>query len=128
MGKATRIQTSNDRLRKQQITIRDLQAQFRNRNTPRAVASTAFSGGSAAGSTGGGTGNFLPIGGGTMGGNIAFDPDLIGVINGRIDLAPTSTTPKNSTNILVTGQGTPDDIRFTVMSLSIGNIIHRMYL
>ena len=111
MGKAYRIPSSTDRLRKQQISINNLQAQLRNRNTPRAVAATASSGSSAAGSSGG-TGNFLPLGGGTLTGNIAFDPDIILVSNGRVDLGTASNTSEVSTNILVTGQGTPDDIRF----------------
>jgi len=112
MGKAYRIPSATDRLRKQQIDIRNLQAQSRNRNTPRPVAATAFAGSSASGSTGGGTGNFLPLSGGTLTGNVGFDPDLIFASNGRVDLDTASTTSESSSNILVTGQGTPDDIRF----------------
>jgi len=71
-SKASRIPTAKDRLRKLSIDIRDLQAINRNRNTPRPVATTATAGSSAAGSTGGGTGNFLDIGGGTMVGPLAI--------------------------------------------------------
>lgn len=112
MGKAYRLPSATDRLRKQQIAIRNLQAENRNRNTPKPVAATAFAGVSAAGNTGGGTGNFLSLSGGTMMGNIGFDPDLILVSNGRVALDPNSSDSSSSTNILVTGQGTPDDIRF----------------
>ena len=40
-SKASRIPGAKDRLRKQQIDIRNLQANNRNRNTPRPVATTA---------------------------------------------------------------------------------------
>jgi len=77
VGKASRIQTSVDRLRKQQSQIRNLQATNRNRNTPRPVAATATSGVSAAGDTGGGTGNFIATQGDTMIGPIAVYPNQI---------------------------------------------------
>ena len=96
MGKAYRIPSARDRLRKQQINIKDLEALNRLRNTPRPVAAPRSSGGSAAGATGGGTGNFLSLAGGTMIGNIAFDPKLIAATDGRVGLVPFDNDPKNS--------------------------------
>ncbi len=111
-SKAYRIPSASDRLRKHSLNLKQLEALIRLRDTARPVLPTKFSGGSPAGATGGGTGNFLPTEGGTMIGNIAFNPKLIAVVDGRVDLDPGSNDPKNSSNILVTGQGSPDDIRF----------------
>lgn len=102
-SKASRIPGAKDRLRKQQIDIRDLQANNRNRNTPRPVATTASAGSSAAGSTGGGTGNFLATKGGTMIGPLALDPPtdfrLEIDANGAIDIGPQNTSQQYSSNI-----------------------------
>jgi len=102
-SKASRIPGAKDRLRKQQIDIRNLQANNRNRNTPRPVATTASAGSSAAGSTGGGTGNFLATKGGTMIGPLALDPPtdfrLEIDANGAIDIGPQNTSQQYSSNI-----------------------------
>jgi len=102
-SKASRIPTAKDRLRKQSIDIRDLQAINRNRNTPRPVATTATAGSSAAGSTGGGTGNFLDIGGGTMVGPLALNPPVDFRVeisaNGTIDISPQNLSLQYSSNI-----------------------------
>jgi len=111
-SKASRIPGASDRLRKHSLNLKQLEALIRLRDTARPVLPTKFSGGSPAGATGGGTGNFLPTAGGSMIGNIAFDPKLIAVSNGRGNLDPGGNPPENSTYILVTGQGSPDDIRF----------------
>jgi len=92
MGKAYRIQTSLDRLRKQQTQIKNLQAINRTSNTPRPVATTAFSGVSAAGSTGG-TGNFLATQGDTMVGPIAVYPNQVLI---EIDIDGIADISKNT--------------------------------
>lgn len=110
-SKASRIPSEKDRLRKHFLSIKELEALIRLRDTARPVLPTKFSGGSPAGSTGG-TGNFLPTEGGSMIGNIAFDPKFIVVSNGRVDLDPGGNSPENSSYILVTGQTPTDDINF----------------
>lgn len=65
MGKASRISTKVDRLRRNQASIKNLEALGRSRNTPKPVATTAFSGSSGAGDAGG-TGNYLLNTGGAM--------------------------------------------------------------
>lgn len=125
VSKPYRIQTARDRLHKNQIEIKQLEALIRLRDTARPVLPTRFSGGSPAGNIGGNSdGNSLSILGGSMIGNIAFDPKLIFVSNGRVNLDPESNTPKNSSNILVTGQGTPDNIRFIDGAERNGQIIY----
>ena len=111
-SKASRIPGEKDRLRKHSLNLKQLEALIRLRDTARPVLPTKFSGGSPAGSTGGGTGNFLSTTGGTMTGNIAFEPKVIAVSDGRVNLDPGGNPPDNSSYILVTGQGTPDDIKF----------------
>ena len=111
-GKASRIPGEKSRLRKHSLTLKQLEALIRLRDTARPVLPPKSSGGSPAGSTGGGTGNFLSILGGSMIGNIAYDPKLIAVSNGRVNLDPLGNPPENSSYILVTGQGTIDEIRF----------------
>jgi len=102
-SKASRIPSAKDRLRKQQIDIRNLQANNRNRNTPRPVATTASAGSSAAGDTGGGTGNFLSTKGDTMIGPLALAPpvdfSLDIDVNGAIDIGPANTSLQYSSNI-----------------------------
>lgn len=102
MGKAYRIPSATDRLRRQQIQIKNLQAQFRNRNTPRPVASTAFAGASAAGSTGG-TGNFLRTEGDTMTGPFALAPPVDFSVDidsdGIIDIGESSSNSQYSSNV-----------------------------
>jgi len=102
VGKARRIQTSSDRLRKNQIEIKQLQGLMRNRNTPRAVATTAFAGVSAAGDIGG-TGNFLRPEGDTMIGPLALAPPVDFRIqidtDGIIDIGESSSNSQYSSNI-----------------------------
>jgi len=102
MGKARRIQTSADRLRKNQIQIKELQSQFRNRNTPRPVASTAFAGVSAAGDIGG-VGNFLRTAGDSMIGPFALSPPVDFTIDidgsNTIDIGESSSNSQYSSNI-----------------------------
>jgi len=102
MGKAGRIPTSIDRLKQQQDKIFDLQALNRNRNTPKPVATTAFSGASAAGDVGG-QGNFLKTEGGTMIGPIALHPPTnfrVNVdANNTIDIGVSSDNNQYSSNI-----------------------------
>ncbi len=111
-GKASRIPGQKSRLRKHFLTDIQLEALSRRSTLPQSEGPTRSSGSSAAGSTGGGTGNYLPTIGGGMVGNIAYGPKLITVDNGRVDLDPTNNNPKNSSYILVTGVGSPDDIHF----------------
>jgi len=102
MGKARRIQTSADRLRKNQIEIKQLQGLQRNRNTPRPVASTAFAGISAAGDVGG-VGNFVRTAGDTMIGPLALAPPVefrIQIdIDGIIDIGESSSNSQYTSNI-----------------------------
>jgi len=102
LGKAYRIPSSLDRLRKQQTQIRNLQAANRNRNTPRPVATTAFAGVSAAGSQGG-TGNFLRTAGDTMTGPFALGPPVDFSIeidsDGIIDIGESSSNSQFTSNI-----------------------------
>jgi len=102
MGKAYRIPGSQSRLREQQISIRNLQALNRNRNTPRPVSTTAFSGGSAAGDAGG-TGNFLLNTGGAMIGPLALNSPIDFSIeidtNNTIDISSGSTSEQYTSNI-----------------------------
>lgn len=102
MGKASRIPGASDRLRKQQIQIKNLQAQNRNRNTPRAVATTEFAGISASGSTGG-TGNFLSSDGGSVNGAFAlgvpFDFSIDIDVDGIIDIGRSSSNSQFTSNI-----------------------------
>lgn len=112
MGKASRIPTSIDRLKEQQIRSTALFALNRVRIVPKTIQ--APSGGAAAVGGGvGGIGNFLPLSGGVMTGNIAFDPKVIDAPNGRVNLDPGGEDPKDSSNVLVLGIGTsPFNIRF----------------
>jgi len=104
-SKAYRIPSAIDRLRKQQIQIREMQALQRNRNTPRPVASTAFAGTSAAGSTGGGTGNFLRTEGDTMIGPLALAPPVDFSVDidadGILDIGESSSNSQYSSNIQI---------------------------
>ena len=102
MGKAYRIPSALDRLRKQQIQIKEMQALNRNRNTPRPEASTAFAGISAAGSQGG-TGNFLRTAGDTMIGPLALAPPVDFSVeidaDGIIDIGESSSNSQYTSNI-----------------------------
>ena len=102
MGKAYRIPGAADRLRKQQIKIKNLEAINRNKDTPRPVASTAFAGKSASSSTGG-TGNFLSTFGGTITGPFAlgppFDFSIVIDADGIIDIGSSSTNDQFTSNI-----------------------------
>ena len=102
MGKAYRISTARDRLRKNQIEIKDLQAINRLRNTPRPVATTAFSGVSAAGDVGG-IGNFLPLSGGVVSGQFGLNPPVDFRIevdsNNTIDIGESDSNSQYSSNI-----------------------------
>jgi len=102
MGKAYRVPTSLDRLRKNQKEIKDLQAINRLRNTPRPVASTAFAGVSAAGSEGG-TGNFFRTAGDTVNGVFALSPPVDFRIqidsDGIIDIGESSSNSQYTSNI-----------------------------
>jgi len=102
MGKAYRIPGAIDRLRKQQIAIKNLQAENRNRNTPRPEASTAFAGSSGS-SNRGGTGNFLSTEGGTIGGPLALGPSFDFTIEmspgGAIDIGSSNTNNQFTSNI-----------------------------
>jgi len=102
-SKAYRIPSASDRLRKQQIAIKNLQAMNRVRNTPRPVASTATAGVSAAGDTGGGTGNFLRTAGDTMIGPLALAPPVDFRIqidsDGAIDIGESSSNSQYTSNI-----------------------------
>lgn len=103
-SKAYRIPSAIDRLRKQQMQIKDLQALQRNRNTPRPVASTAFAGTSAAGSQGG-TGNFLATKGDTMIGPLALAPPVdfsVDIdVDGILDIGESSSNSQYSSNIQI---------------------------
>jgi len=102
LGKAYRVPTSLDRLRKNQREIKDLQAINRIRNTPRPVASTAFAGVSAAGSEGG-TGNFLRTAGDSMIGPFALAPPVDFSIeidaDGIIDIGESSSNSQYTSNV-----------------------------
>lgn len=104
-SKPYRLPSARDRLKKHQTDIKELEAQFRNRNTPRPVATTATAGVSAAGDTGGGTGNFLPTSGGTMNGPLALNPpvDFTVDIDGSntIDIGESSSNSQYSSNIQI---------------------------
>jgi len=104
VGKAYRIPSATDRLRKHQIQIRNLQAINRIRNTPRPVATTAFAGVSAAGSEGG-TGNFLRTVGDTMIGPLALAPPVDFTVDidadGIIDIGESSSQSQYSSNIQI---------------------------
>jgi len=101
-SKAYRLPGALDRLKKHQTSIKELEAQFRNRNTPRPVASTAFAGVSAAGDNGA-TGNFLNPKGDTMDGPFALGPPVdfrIEVdVNNTIDIGESSSNSQYSSNI-----------------------------
>lgn len=101
-GKAERISTSTNRLRKHQINLKELEALNRLRNTPRPVASSAFSGSSAAGDVGG-QGNFLSLDGGGLNGPLSLRPPVDFSVeidsNGAIDIGPKDTDEQNSSNI-----------------------------
>lgn len=57
--------------------------------------------------------NSLQTSGGAMIGSIAFNPILVGVVDGRINIEPgQNERSKASSYVLVTGEGTPDDLRF----------------
>jgi len=110
-GKAYRVPGAADRLRKQQMQIKDLQAINRLRNTPRAVAATAFAGISAAGDNGS-TGNFLATKGDTMIGPFALAPpvDFRVDIDGSntIDIGESSSQSQYSSNIQLDDTTTSD--------------------
>jgi len=102
VGKPWKVPSSLDRLKKQQIQIKEIQALHRNRNTPRPVASTAFSG-TSAGSSQGGTGNFLRTVGDTMIGPLALAPPVDFRVqidsDGIIDIGESSDNSQYSSNI-----------------------------
>jgi len=102
VGKARRIQTASDRLRKNQIEIKQLQGLQRNRNTPRPVSSTAFAGVSAAGDNGS-TGNFFRTAGDTVIGPLALAPPVdfsIEIdVDGIIDIGESSSNSQYTSNI-----------------------------
>lgn len=110
-SKARRIPDVYDRLMQDSIKLADLGGLIRARQTPASIVQPIHSGESASSSTGG-TGDFLALEGGSMFGNIAFEPSLIVAVNGRVNLNPSGNPPDNSSYILVTGAGTPDDIKF----------------
>ena len=57
--------------------------------------------------------NSLQTSGGAMIGSIAFNPALIAVDDGRINIEPDQNeASKDSSYVLVTGQGSPDDLFF----------------
>jgi len=101
-SKAYRIPSATDRLRKQQIQIKNLQAMNRLRNTPRPVAATATAGVSAAGDVGG-TGNFLRTQGDTMIGPLALAPPVDFQIqidsDGAINIGESSSNSQYTSNI-----------------------------
>ncbi len=72
------------------------------------VGPAAIGGGSIPGAS------YLPISGKYgMIGSIAFNPTLVAIDDGRIDITPDqSGSSKDSSYILVTAQGSPDDLRF----------------
>ncbi len=111
MGKAYRLPTASDRLRKNQMELKEIQALMRNRNTPRAVATTAFSGVSAAGSSGG-TGNFLPLSGGPVSGQFALTPPVDFRVNidanNTIDIGESSSNSQFASNIQIDDVTTSD--------------------
>ena len=103
MGAAKRIGTARDRLRTQERSIKRLEALNRLINVPRPIAATRSSGSSAAGDTGGGTGNFLKTEGDTMIGPFALNPPVdfrvIVDSNDTIDIGASSTNNQYSSNI-----------------------------
>ena len=110
--KASRLPTAADRLRQNQVKINELYALDRIRTIPRSTSPPSTSAGAVGGEVPS-SGNFLPTSGGTMIGPIAFDPQPTAVSGGRINIGPLEGNPPDYTsNILVTGQGTPDDIEF----------------
>jgi len=104
VGKAYRVPSSLDRLRKQQKQIKELQGIHRSRNTPKPVASTAFAGISAAGDTGG-VGNFLDPAGDTMIGPLALAPPVDFSVDidadGILDIGESSSNSQYSSNIQI---------------------------
>jgi len=57
--------------------------------------------------------NSLQTSGGAMIGSIAFNPSLVAVDDGRINIEPDQNeASKDSSYVLVTGQGSPDDLFF----------------
>lgn len=109
MGKAYRIPGAKERLRKHSFDISRLEALRRLKDTPPSTLATQSSGSSPSGSTGGGTGNFLPLSGGQMVGPIGFFPKLVPIISKRANLDPSSETPKNSSYIILTSADTDLD-------------------
>ena len=108
--KAVAYQTNTDRMIKLNNDTRDLYALQRQTGSIKTF-STNSAGGDSISPAGPSAGNFLPIAGGTMIGAIGFNPALVAVDDGHINIS--RSTPQEadfSTYILVTGQGSPDDL------------------
>ncbi len=103
MGKAYRIPSATDRIRKHQLNLKAIEAEIRNRDTPKPVMATRGSGRSGAGATGGGTGNFLDPAGGAMIGAFALSPPVDFSVeidsDGAIDIGRKDTNQQFSSNI-----------------------------
>jgi len=113
--KAMRKPTATDRLKKSLSQNTELYNLNRIRKSPVtfSVGSLSNFGGSAAGSTAA-AGKYLNADGDVMSGVIAFNPSLAAVdSDGHIDITPVSTGIRTDTSyVLVTGSGTPDDLNF----------------
>lgn len=107
-SKAVSYQTNTDRMIKLNNDSRDLFALHRQAS---AVKTFASSGGESISPAGPGAGNFLKISGGTMMGAIGFNPALVQIASGHINISQTTPQAADfSTYVLMTGEGTPDDL------------------
>ncbi len=110
--KAVAYQTNTDRMIKLNNDTRDLYALVRSIGSIKTF-STRSAGGESISPAGPSAGNFLPISGGTMIGAIGFHPVLVQTLDGHINISRSSEQEADfSTYVLVTGEGSPDDLNW----------------
>jgi len=126
-GKAEKLPNITDRLVRDQKAIKELYGYARLGTSPLALAtpiiSTAQAGGSSPSAQ-----NVLETSHTTMNGPIAFSPKLSFVNDGRVDISfenADAVLADNgfSSNVLVTGTGTPDDVKFIDGAIADGQML-----
>lgn len=110
--KADRLPSAIDRLLQNQIAIDDLYGLNRLRTIPRSVSAATSGSGAAGGEKVVGSINALLTAGGTMIGPLALNPAILAIDDGRLDISKAGNPSTDASYVLVTGQGTPDDLEF----------------
>jgi len=111
MGKASPEKTQSKVIRENQQRIDDLYALINNKRQPPTLSVPPFFGTSNPG-----LGKFLHTDGGAMFGPIAYNNALVVISNGHLDIRGSTAQQiderDDTSYVLATGQGTPDDLNF----------------